>query len=174
MQQRRQIREQEAYMQSVLNEPEAAAWTQIAPLLDTALAQLGEKDHDAIVLRFFQNKSLNEIGAALGTKRSHREKARESRAGKTAEILCKKRGVPSTTAIIAGAISAHSVQAAPTVLAKSVTAIAIAKWRGSQWFDLNAHQRNTETYGMDKSKNGPRCRHHCCHYWQLARPQSAS
>jgi hypothetical protein len=35
--------------------------------------------------------------------------------------------VSSTTAIIAGAISANSVQAAPVALAKSVTAVAIAK-----------------------------------------------
>ena len=33
----------------------------------------------------------------------------------------------STTAIIAGAISANSVQAAPVALAKSVTAVALAK-----------------------------------------------
>ena len=38
-----------------------------------------------------------------------------------------KRGVVSTTAIIAGAISANSIQAAPMVLAKSVTSVAIAK-----------------------------------------------
>jgi hypothetical protein len=38
-----------------------------------------------------------------------------------------KRGVVSTTAIIAGAMSANSVQAAPALLAKSVTAVAIAK-----------------------------------------------
>jgi hypothetical protein len=38
-----------------------------------------------------------------------------------------KRGVNSTTAIIAGTISANSVQAAPVALAKSVTAVVIAK-----------------------------------------------
>jgi outer membrane lipoprotein-sorting protein len=38
-----------------------------------------------------------------------------------------KRGVNSTTAIIAGTISANSVQAAPVALAKSVTAVAIVK-----------------------------------------------
>ena len=38
-----------------------------------------------------------------------------------------KRGVSSTTAIIAGAISTHSVQIAPAVLAKAVTAIAVTK-----------------------------------------------
>src|SRR5208282_6888600 len=34
MQRRRQRREQEAYMKSILNEPEPDAWRQIAPLLD--------------------------------------------------------------------------------------------------------------------------------------------
>src|SRR5580765_1860782 len=47
-QRRRQAREQEAYMQSISTESPSAAWTQIAPLLDTALASLGEKDHNAV------------------------------------------------------------------------------------------------------------------------------
>jgi len=126
MQRRRQIREQEAYMQSVLNEPEGAVWAQIAPLLDTALAQLGEKDHDAIVLRYFQNKNLNEVGAALGAS----EDAAKKRVGRALEKLRKffaKRGVVLTTAIIAGAVSANCTQAAPATLAKSVTAVAVAK-----------------------------------------------
>jgi len=38
-----------------------------------------------------------------------------------------KRGVDSTAATIAEAISAHSVQAAPVALAKAVTAVAVAK-----------------------------------------------
>src|ERR1051325_11030129 len=39
---RRQRREQEAYMQSTLDEPEtSAAWEQIAPLLDDAMGRLG-------------------------------------------------------------------------------------------------------------------------------------
>jgi tetratricopeptide (TPR) repeat protein len=38
-----------------------------------------------------------------------------------------KRGITSTPGIIAGAISAHSVQAAPAALAQTVTALALAK-----------------------------------------------
>src|ERR1700690_1207459 len=49
---RRQKREQEAYMQSTLNEPEPEAWPQIAPLLEAAMTGLSEKDRNAIVLRF--------------------------------------------------------------------------------------------------------------------------
>src|SRR4051812_27112166 len=36
---RRKQREQEAHMQSILNEPETVAWAQLAPLLDDAMAE---------------------------------------------------------------------------------------------------------------------------------------
>src|SRR5216117_2317377 len=49
MQHRRQHREQEAHMQSLLNEPQTEqAWKLIAPLLDTALDKLNERDRVAI------------------------------------------------------------------------------------------------------------------------------
>src|SRR5271170_1831192 len=66
MQRRRQHREQEAHMQSILNEPEPDNWGQIAPLLDGAMEQLGQKDHNAVVLRFFEGRNFKEVGAALG------------------------------------------------------------------------------------------------------------
>jgi RNA polymerase sigma factor (sigma-70 family) len=129
IQRRRQYREQEAYMQSTLNESKGDvgdAWQQIAPLLDTALEQLGGTDHDAIVLRFFEGKSMSEIGAALGAS----EDAAKKRVNRAVEKLQKfliKRGVTSTTTTLAGAIAANSIQAAPMELAKTVTAAALAK-----------------------------------------------
>jgi len=129
IQRRRQHREQEAYMQSTLNEAEPAheeTWYQIAPLLDGAMDQLGQKDHDALVLRFFEGRNFAEVGAALGAS----EDAAKMRVNRALEKLRKfftKRGISSTTAIIAGTISVNSVQAAPVVLAKSVTAVAIVK-----------------------------------------------
>src|SRR5262245_29257659 len=46
---RRTDREQEAYMQSLSDQPEPKNWLQIAPLLDDAMATLREKDRDAVV-----------------------------------------------------------------------------------------------------------------------------
>lgn len=134
IQRRRQRREQEAHMQTILNSGSDASspsiqeetWQQIAPLLDAAMEKLGRKDHDALVLRFFENKTFAEVGAALGTS----EGAAKMRVGRALEELRKyfgKRGVSSTTAIIANEISANIVQAAPLALSKSVTAMAIAK-----------------------------------------------
>ena len=125
-QRRRQHREQEAFMQSTLNESENDAWLQIAPLLDTALAELGETDHNAIVLRFFEGKSMSEVGAALGASEDAAKK-RVNRAVEKLQTFLMKRGVTSTTAALAGAISANSVQAAPATLVKTITAVALAK-----------------------------------------------
>jgi RNA polymerase sigma factor (sigma-70 family) len=127
IQRRRQHREQEAHMQSVLNEPVSdETWQQIAPLLDGALEKLGQKDHDALVLRFFENRNFREVGVALGASEDA-AKMRVNRALEKLRNFFAKRGVSSTPAIIAGTISANSVQAAPVALAKSVTAVAIAK-----------------------------------------------
>src|SRR5215471_8093006 len=64
---RRLHREQEAFMQSTTNEtPPDTLWRELSPLLDDAVATLGTSDRDAIVLRFFQNRSLAEVGATLG------------------------------------------------------------------------------------------------------------
>ncbi len=123
---RREQREQEAHMQSVLNESDSEAWTQIARLLDSALAQLGQKDHDAVVLRYFEGRSLNEVGTALGSSEEAAKK-RVHRALEKLRNFFTKRGVVSTTAIIAGLVSANSVQAAPTALAKTISVAAIAK-----------------------------------------------
>jgi RNA polymerase sigma factor (sigma-70 family) len=123
---RRARREQEALMQTASNENESEIWTDIKPLLDAALADLNQTDRNAVVLRFFYGKSLREIGAALGGS----EDSARMRVNRAIDRLRKyflKRGVTSTAATIAGAISANSVQAAPMALAKMATAVALAK-----------------------------------------------
>ncbi|MGO8767044.1 MAG: RNA polymerase sigma factor, partial [Limisphaerales bacterium] len=122
---RRQRREQEMYMQT-LTEPDTSPWEQISPLLDDAMGRLGEKDRNAIVLRFFENKTPQEAAAALKLNEVTARK-RVSRALEKLRTFFAKRGVVLTTAIIAGAISANSVQAAPLAMAKTVTAVAVAK-----------------------------------------------
>jgi RNA polymerase sigma factor (sigma-70 family) len=120
---RRQRREQEAYMQSTLSEPETAAWEQIAPLLDEAMGRLGETDRNAVVLRFFENKTSQEVAATLKLN----EAAAHKRVNRAVEKLRKfftKRGVTFSAVAIAGAVSANSVQAAPLGLAMAVTAAA--------------------------------------------------
>jgi len=123
---RRARREQEAFMQSLAHESDPEVWRQIQPLLDDALGRLGEKDRNAVALRFFEQKSYSEIGTALNAS----ENAARKRVDYAIEKLrhyFSKHGVISTPALIAAALSAHSVSAAPATLAPAVTALAFTK-----------------------------------------------
>jgi RNA polymerase sigma factor (sigma-70 family) len=124
---KRRQRELEVQMQSEFESPTAdEIWNQMSPLLDEALATLGEKDRQAVLLRFFENKSLAEVGSHLGTGEDTARK-RVTRALEKLRKYFSKRGVVSTTAIIAGEISVNSVQAAPAALVKTISAVAVAK-----------------------------------------------
>jgi uncharacterized protein (TIGR03435 family) len=119
---RRKNREQEAYMQSLLNEPESEsdAWAQIAPLLDTAMAGLSDMDRNAIVLRFFSGRKLSEVATALGTSEEAAKK-RVARAVEKMRHFFNQRGVILPATLLTSAISTYSVQAAPNGLAASAT-----------------------------------------------------
>jgi RNA polymerase sigma factor (sigma-70 family) len=122
---RRTQREQEAAMRSELNDS-SHAWEQLEPLLDEAMASLGTADRTVVALRYFENRTAAQIGAALDLN----EEAAKKRANRALEKLRKffmRRGVTLSSAAIASAVAANSVQAAPSALANSVTAIAVAK-----------------------------------------------
>jgi RNA polymerase sigma factor (sigma-70 family) len=118
---RRQHREQEAYMQSTLNETDPAAWLQIAPLLDEAMGHLGETDRNAVVLRFFENQTASQVAATLKLTEAATHK-RVNRALEKLRKIFTKRGVTLSATIIAGAVSANSIQAAPAGLVISTVA----------------------------------------------------
>ena len=120
---RRQKREQEAYMQSTSNERDTETWKQIAPMLDEAMGRLGEADRNAIVLRFIENKTDREAGAALKITEATARK-RVNRALEKLRRIFTKRGVALPATVIASAVTAHSVQAAPAALAATVAATA--------------------------------------------------
>jgi RNA polymerase sigma factor (sigma-70 family) len=123
---RRHAREQEAYMQSTLTAADTAdAWSRLAPHLEAAMAQLGERDRTLLALRFYENKSGPEAAALLGI----REAAAHKRTARALEKLRKffsRRGVALSATAIAGAVSANSVQAAPAGLAAAIAAAALS------------------------------------------------
>jgi len=150
---RRQYRETEAHMQSLNDEPEAEVWQRFAPLLDEAVAQLNEADRNAVVLRFYEKKPLNEVGAILGIDADAAQK-RVSRALEKLRNFFAKRGVDSTTAAIAENISAHSIQAAPVALAKSVTVVALAKGAAASTSTLTLIKGALKIMAWTKLKTG--------------------
>jgi RNA polymerase sigma factor (sigma-70 family) len=123
---RRQRREQEAYMESMIDQSGSHTGERVVLLLDEAVAALREKDRRAIVLRFYEGRNLGEVGAAMGTS----EEAAKKRVARALEKLQKyfnKRGVVLTAEKLGTAVSAGAVQAAPAALAMTVKTVAIAK-----------------------------------------------
>lgn len=124
---RRLSREKEAFLQSDPEQPAPAAiWLELAPLLDEAMGSLGTNDRDALVMRFFRNQTFAEVGEALGIAERAAQK-RVTRALEKLRGIFAKRGVAVAGTVIAGAISANSVQAAPAALAGTITAVAGVK-----------------------------------------------
>jgi len=121
---RRHKHEQEAGMESLLRETTTdASWEQIAPFLDEGLAQLSEKDRQAVLLRFFEEKSFLEVGAHLGANEDAARK-RVARALKSLRGFFAQRGLTLSIAALTTVLSANAIQAAPASLVAVVTATA--------------------------------------------------
>src|ERR1035441_4799736 len=150
---RRAHREQEACMQNVLNESGADAWTQISPLLDAAMSGLNESDRHAVVLRFFDGKSIREVGAALGASEDA-AKMRLNRAVEKLRLFFTRRGVVHPAEVLTATISAHSVQTAPAALAKAVTAAALAKGATASASTLTLIKGALKVMAWTKAKTG--------------------
>jgi RNA polymerase sigma factor (sigma-70 family) len=116
---RRQLREQIAVEMNNMNAT-ANDWMQIAPLLDDAMAALEETDRSAILLRYFENKSLREVGEVLGASEDAAQK-RVSRAVERLREFFSKRNVTVGASGLAVLISANAVQSAPAGLSAAIS-----------------------------------------------------
>lgn len=121
---RRRAREQEsATMRELLSSADDKRWENVAPELDAALGELSEPDRDALLLRYFENKSASEMARILGLS----DEAAQKRVTRAIERLRKKfskRNVVIGASALAGVISANAVQAAPVGLASTITTAA--------------------------------------------------
>lgn len=120
---RRQLREQIATEMNAMNAT-AADWTHIEPLLDEAMHALDETDRAAVLLRYFENKSLREVGQALGASENAAQK-RLTRAVEHLREFFAKRGVGVGASGLVVVISANAVQAAPVGLSVSISSAAV-------------------------------------------------
>ncbi len=101
----------------------------LADELDEALLELRDRDRRALLLRFFEDKSLAEVGAALGVS----EDTAQKRVAKALDALAhvfRRRGhaVPGT--VVVAAVLREGVRAAPHGLFTEITAQAVAAQGG--------------------------------------------
>src|SRR5208283_2267671 len=125
--QRRQAREQEANMMNQLlhDDTPPVDWNRLRPVIEDAMHELDDRDRHAVLLRYFQNKTLNEVGAALNltenAARMRVDRALDKLRGKLA-----RRGITTTATALAAVVAANAVQAAPAGIAATISAAAIA------------------------------------------------
>ncbi len=121
---RRAAREQEvATMNELLGSEAEAGWEQISPQLDDALGELTEDDRHALLLRYFQRKSAQEMAEALGISSEAAQK-RVNRAAERLRELFAKRGIAVGAGGLAVVLSANAVHAAPAGLAAAISTAA--------------------------------------------------
>ena len=119
---RRRRREQTAVeLATTMNTPDQeAALRALLPLLDEALLSLREKDRTALLLRFYENQSLREVGAAMGVG----EDAAQKRVAAALQKLTgffQRRGFKTATLSAAAAALQRTAVSAPAAVSASVT-----------------------------------------------------
>jgi RNA polymerase sigma factor (sigma-70 family) len=93
----------------------AKAWQEIAPVLDDAMSGLSEADRGVLMLRFLEDKSVEEASRILGASEAAVTK-RISRALARLRKLLARRGVAVPQALLGGALAGGAAHAAPAAL----------------------------------------------------------
>jgi RNA polymerase sigma factor (sigma-70 family) len=119
--QRRAVREQMAHsMNEAHRQPEADLnWEHLRPVLDEAMHELNQTDRLAVLLRFFQNKTLREVGLELGLT-ENAARMRVERALEKLRAKLVRKGAASTMAALALTLSGNAVTTAPAGFAAAL------------------------------------------------------
>jgi RNA polymerase sigma factor (sigma-70 family) len=94
-------------------------WDQLRPVLDEAMHELGHTDRTAVLLRYFENRPLADIGAQLGLA-EHAAGRRVERALEKLHRKLVRRGITSTAAALGSALLAQPAVTAPPSLAATI------------------------------------------------------
>jgi RNA polymerase sigma factor (sigma-70 family) len=120
-------RERETTAMNMMNDqtPPSTAWDSIAPHLEEAMRALSHDDQNAILQRYFQDRSWREVAATLDLSEDAAQK-RVSRALDKLRRHLARRGIAASASLIALAIASNAVQAAPPALVSVVTNTSLA------------------------------------------------
>jgi RNA polymerase sigma factor (sigma-70 family) len=130
---RRRTRETAAMNLAEQNHPSSSIAEQIAPLLDEAMGCLSRVEQDALLLRYFQDQSLREVGAALGLNEDAARK-RIDRALDKIRLHFSRCGITATAALLGTALTTNAATSPPVGLATTVAASSFAQAVGATGF----------------------------------------
>jgi RNA polymerase sigma factor (sigma-70 family) len=104
---------------------------ELAPLLDEGLSKLRPADRDALLLKYFEQKSLREVGEALGVSEEAAQKRVTRAVDRLREFFRRRRGTTVSAIALAALLTSESSKAAPASVAASVGSAAAATTNGS-------------------------------------------
>jgi hypothetical protein len=102
-----------------------AAWDRVRPVLDEAMAELGEQGRRTLLLRFFNNQNLRSVGQAMGVSENAAQK-RLARALEKLRASLARRGTITSAATLATALAGNAVQIAPAGFAAAAASAGLA------------------------------------------------
>jgi RNA polymerase sigma factor (sigma-70 family) len=151
---RRKAREQIASAMSTTtsSDDNEIIWDQLAPHLDQAVAALSKIDRTAILLRFYEKRTLREVGEHLGISEDAAKK-RVTRAVEKMRASLTRRGLVPGGAGLVTVLAEQTVKAAPANLAIGVV---------------------TATTSVSPSSVLPQLARETLHAWRLARLKLAA
>ncbi|MGB7160956.1 MAG: sigma-70 family RNA polymerase sigma factor [Tepidisphaeraceae bacterium] len=106
-------------------------WDDVAPVLDGAVAKLGKADRQALVLRYFEQKSLRDVGEAMGLSEDAAKKRVSRAVFKLRGLMSKSAKVSMPAVALMTLLEGNAVQAAPMDLGSKATAAAMAAEGGA-------------------------------------------
>ncbi|HEV8606576.1 MAG TPA: RNA polymerase sigma factor [Tepidisphaeraceae bacterium] len=121
MERRRRIHERRAAEMAMELRSSGPGWVGLEPVLDEGIARLGENDRAAIMMRFFEKRSVAEVGSVLGVSEDAAG-MRISRALEKLRSFFARRGVAVTGAVIGTLMLRNGVEAAPAGLHLAIAA----------------------------------------------------
>jgi len=99
-----------------------AAFNALVPMLDDALLSLRERDRTALLLRFYENQSLRDVGTAFGVSEDTARKRVQSSLEKLSEFFKRRGFKTATVAATAAALQSTATSASTTVFSAVVGA----------------------------------------------------
>lgn len=109
----------------VMNSEPTPDWARLEPVIDALIDELPEIDRRAVVMRFYEKRSHGAIGAVLGLSEDATRK-RLDRALDRLRGLLAKRGIATSSAVLATILPAHAITPAPAGLSASISSTALS------------------------------------------------
>ena len=116
---RRSERERAYSMQMIQETQNPAPWKEVEAVLDEAMGDLGEADRQAVVLRYFRDESLAEVGRCLGAS-ENAARMRVERALEKLRLALERRGVRCPSAALGTLLLTNAIGVAPTALGTAI------------------------------------------------------